>query len=212
MLKEVKEIGNQEELKSKKRAWPAKFCSKSEPLRKCPPPGAKWFRSRPSSSAKILAVAKRPLGTRVPIFRNGLRKSHSSAKPFPHCKNGLQASKWLRKCSRHQNGLRNSHLAAKCFRSPIATPCEITLGLQKTFFFIPFGCKMTSKLRNDLQAIKMTCKMKRGLQKHFAKPREVAKMPIKPCNHASKEESPLTENTHMKPLTPFQTSLNHQSP
>ena len=111
---------------------------------------------------------------------NGLRKSPSFAKSSPHYKNGLQASKWLRKCSKHQNGLRNSHLAGKCFRSPIATPCEITLGLQKTFFFIPFGCKMISKLQNDLQAIKMTCKMKRGLQKHFAKPREVVKMPTKP--------------------------------
>ena len=55
---------------------------------------------------------------------------------------------------------------------------------------------MISKLQNDLQAIKMTCKMKRGLQKHFAKPREVVKMPTKPHNHASKEESPLTEITH----------------
>ena len=32
------------------------------------------------------------------------------------------------------------------------------------------------------------------------------------CNHASKEESPLTGITHTKPLTPFLTSLNHQSP
>ena len=63
--------------------------------------------------------------------------------------------------------------------------------------------------------------MKRGLRKHFAKPREVVKMPIGPHNHASKEESPLTEITHMKPLTEithmksltlFLTSLNHQSP
>ena len=38
--------------------------------------------------------------------------------------------------------------------------------------------------------------MKRGLQKHFVKPREVAKMQIEPRNHASKEESPFTEITH----------------
>ena len=104
--------------------------------------------------------------------------------------NDLQASKWLRKCSRHQNGLRNSHLAAKCFRSPIATPCEIPLGLRKCVYFFsmgcknvflfPFGCKMISKIQNDLQAIKMTCKMKRGLRKHLAKPRKIVKMPTKP--------------------------------
>ena len=57
-------------------------------------------------------------------------------------------------------------------------------GLQKCFFF-PFGCKtwppsyeMASKLQNDVQ-------------KHFAKPREIAKMPTKPHNHASKEENTL---------------------
>ena len=38
--------------------------------------------------------------------------------------------------------------------------------------------------------------MERGLRKHLAKPREVAKMPTKPHDHASKEESPFTENTH----------------
>ena len=95
-------------------------------------------------------------------LRNGLRKSPSSTKSSPRCgndlqaskmgcdllfyvsfflldtkwiQNDLQASKWLRKCSRHQNGLRNSHLAAKCFCSPIATPCEIPLGLRKCFYF-----------------------------------------------------------------------------
>ena len=82
----------------------------------------------------------------------------------------------------------------------------------KMFFFFPFGCKMISKLRNDFHAIKMTCKMKRDLRKHFAKPREVVKMRREPRNHASKEESPFTRITHTKPLTPFLTSLNHQSP
>ena len=135
-------------------------------------------------------------------FFSQLRKSPSSKKSAPYCKNapGLK------------NGLQNSNLAAKCFRSPIATPCEILLGLWKMFFFIPFGCKMFSKLQNDLQAIKMTCKMKRGLQKHFAKPREVAKMLREPHDHAYEEKSPLTEITHTKPLIPFLTSLNHQSP
>ena len=54
--------------------------------------------------------------------------------------------------------------------------------------------------------------MKRGLYKHFAKPRKVAKMPREPHDHAYEEESPLTEITHTKPLTPFLTSLNHQIP
>ena len=54
--------------------------------------------------------------------------------------------------------------------------------------------------------------MKRGLRKHLAKPREVAKMPTNPHDHASKEESPLTEITHMKPLTPFLTSLKPSEP
>ncbi|KAL6334687.1 hypothetical protein AAG906_021243 [Vitis piasezkii] len=47
----------------------------------------------------------------------------------------------------------------------------------------PPSYEMTSKLQNDMQ-------------KHFAKPREIAKMPTEPHNHASKEESPLTEITH----------------
>ena len=42
----------------------------------------------------------------------------------------------------------------------------------------------------------MTCKIKKGLQKHFAKPREVVKMRREPRNHASKEENPFTEITH----------------
>ena len=45
----------------------------------------------------------------------------------------------------------------------------------------------------------MASKLQNDVQKHFAKPREIEKMPIEPHNHASKEESPLTEITHMKP-------------
>ncbi|KAL6319156.1 hypothetical protein AAG906_011240 [Vitis piasezkii] len=47
----------------------------------------------------------------------------------------------------------------------------------------PPSYEMASKLQNDMQ-------------KHFAKPREIAKMPTESHNHASKEESPLTEITH----------------
>ena len=107
------------------------------------------------------------LQRRTPILqlRNGLRKSPPLQNPPPAAetisklqkwdaifffififsfwlpngyKNGLQASKWLRKCSRHQNGLRNSPLVTKRFRSPIATPCEILLLLWKW----PFDCEM----------------------------------------------------------------------
>ena len=55
--------------------------------------------------------------------------------------------------------------------------------------------------------------MEEGLQKHFAKPREVAKMPIEPHNHASEEESPAHPGiTHTKPLIPFLTSLKPSNP
>ena len=75
------------------------------------------------------------------------------------------------------------------------------------------GCEITSKLRNGLQIAKLTCETEEGLQKHLAKPREVVKMPIEPCNHAYEEESPTHPGiTHTKPLTPFLTSLNHQIP
>ncbi|KAL6327999.1 hypothetical protein AAG906_031343 [Vitis piasezkii] len=69
------------------------------------------------------------------------------------------------------------------------------------------GCEITSKLRNDLQIAKLTCEMEKGLQKHFTKPREVAKMPTEPPDHAFEEKSPAHPGiTHTKPLTPFLTS------
>ena len=52
----------------------------------------------------------------------------------------------------------------------------------------------------------MASKLQNYMQKHFVKPKEIAKMPTKLHNHASKEEKPLTEITHTKPLTPFLTS------
>ena len=72
---------------------------------------------------------------------------------------------------------------------------------------MPLCCKITSKLRNGLQIAKLTYEMEGDLQKHFAKLREVAKMPIEPCNHAYEEESPAHPRiTHTKSLTPFLTS------
>ena len=100
-------------------------------------------------------------------------------------RNDLQASKWLR------NHLQAVKWAAK----------------------LPIACKMTSKLRNGLQFAKLTCKLKGGLQKHLAKPREVAKITIEPHDHAYEEERPAHPGiTHTKPLTPLLTSLNHQNP
>ena len=73
--------------------------------------------------------------------------------------------------------------------------------------------EMASKLRNSLQIVKLTYEMEESLQKHLTKPREVAKIPTEPHDHTSEEESPAHPGiTHTKPLTPFLTSLNHQSP
>ena len=109
-------------------------------------------------------------------------------------RNDLQASEWLRKCSKLKKWSVNMPLF-----------CEMISKLWN-------GCEITYKLRNGLQIAKLICEMEEGLQKHFAKPREVAKMPTEPHNHASEEESPEhLEITHTKSLTPFLTSLNHQS-
>ncbi|RVW24051.1 hypothetical protein CK203_091308 [Vitis vinifera] len=101
----------------------------------------------------------------------------------------------LRKCSKLQKWYVNMPLF-----------CEMISKLRN-------GCEITSKLRNGLQIAKLTCEMEGDLQKHFAKPREVAKMPTEPRDHASEEESPEhLEITHTKSLTPLLTSLNHQIP
>ena len=69
------------------------------------------------------------------------------------------------------------------------------------------GCEITSKLRNGLQIAKLTCEMEGDLQKHFAKPREIAKMPTEPCDHASEEESPAHPGiTHTKLIAPTESS------
>ncbi|RVW88757.1 hypothetical protein CK203_034701 [Vitis vinifera] len=66
--------------------------------------------------AGCFAAAKHPFGTRVP-FR-------SRPTPFHSCEMGCENGTQLRK----------SHLNAKCFRSPIATPCQILHLLRKWLF------------------------------------------------------------------------------
>ena len=98
-------------------------------------------------AAKIPSSAKsNPRCENALSLKNGLRNSHFVAKWFPNFKMAtkiLQASKW----------------AAKWFRSPIATPCEILHLLWKW----PFDCEMifqTSKwLWNDFQTSKWAAKM-----------------------------------------------------
>ena len=129
-----------------------------------------------------------------------------------------------------KNAKLNENFAAKTPFGRVFRSCEITFGTRVPFcstillilklrytYEITFefwnGCEITSKLRNGLQIAKLTCKMEEGLQKHLAKPREVAKMPTEPCDHAYEEESPAHPGiTHTTPLTPFLTSLNHQIP
>ncbi|WKA10540.1 hypothetical protein VitviT2T_028106 [Vitis vinifera] len=70
--------------------------------------------------------------------------------------------------------------------SKLQNECEITSKLRN-------GYEIISKLQNGLQIVKLSCEMEEGLQKHFAKPREVAKMPTELYDHASEEESPTLE-------------------
>ena len=64
--------------------------------------------------------------------------------------------------------------------------------------------------------------MKRGLRRHFAKPRKVVKMRREPPNNASKEESPFTKITHKashfisdllkpsEPIAPAEETMPHK--
>ncbi|WJZ92697.1 hypothetical protein VitviT2T_011679 [Vitis vinifera] len=112
------------------------------------------------------------------------------------------------------------HTSAICSTVPLISKlrynCEITFELRNGYEMISKlrkGCEITSKHRNGLQIAKLTCEMEEGLQKHLAKPREIAKMPSKLRDHASEEKSPAHPGiTHTKSLTPLLTSLNHQIP
>ncbi|RVW18480.1 hypothetical protein CK203_108522 [Vitis vinifera] len=127
-------------------------------------------------------TAKPPLSTRVP-FRN----------PTTH----FAVAKWAAKMP----------LVAK-----LAIGCEITLLLRN-------GLQASKWLRNHLQAEKWpsSCEIDLRNGRRFAKTPCEAKGSCENANraryHASEEEGPAhPEITHTKPLTPFLTSLNHQSP
>ena len=156
------------------------------------------------------AAVKPPLGTRVPL--------HSTVRPFCSCKMGCKNPPPLR-------------------NPPPATKMLQALKWAAKF---PFGCEMFSQphsyplwnypwaaknvflyslwLQDDLQAAKWPPSYKNDLQneERFAKTLCKAKGSCENANkaphHAYEEESPLTEITHMKPLIPFLTSLNHQRP
>ena len=59
---EIRKLGIKRSSKARREHGLRNFTAKRGPLRKWPP-AAKSFRSHPSSSAKIFAAAKRPLGT-----------------------------------------------------------------------------------------------------------------------------------------------------
>ena len=80
------------------------------------------------------------------------------------------------------------------------------------FFLFPLTARHGLQAMTWPPSYEMASKLQNDVQKHFSKPREIVKMPIEPHNHASKEESPLTEITHTKPLTPFLNLLKPSKP
>ena len=163
----------------------------------------------------------------LPLW-NHLWTAKWAAKMFLFFSIGCEIIFWLRnglrKCFFFPFGLRNPPLVAKspfCCEmiSKLQNGCEMISklrnGLEKCFFFslwLRNDLQASKWLRNHLQPSKLTCEMEGGLRKHLTKPREVVKMPIEPRYHASKDESPLIEITHTKPLTPLLTSLKPSEP
>ena len=62
------------------------------------------------------------------------------------------------------------------------------------FFLFPLTTRHGLQAMTWPRSYEMASKLQNDVQKHFAKPREIVKMPIEPHNHAFKEESPLTED------------------
>ena len=144
-------------------------------------------------------AVKTPFGRVFRSYETTLwHTSATSQHPYAH----FAAAKWAAKIPllcKIPIWLRNDLQASK-WAAELPIACEMISKLRN-------GCKITSKSRNGLQVAKLTCEMEEGLQKHLAKPREVAKMPTELRDHASEEESPAyLEITHTKPLTPFLTS------
>ena len=189
------------------------------------PPFRRVFRSGETPLWHTSAISQPP--NPILQLRNGLRKWHPAAKiPFG-CEMISQP---------HSYPLPNPPCAAKmtfCYQMIFKLPngYEMISKLQNGYemiFKLQNWCEngfwlrnhlWASKwLRNDLQAAKSPpgFEIDLGNGERFAKTLCKAKGSCEnarePRNHASKEESPLIEITHMKSLTPFLTSLNHQSP
>ena len=152
-------------------------------------------------------------------LKNGLQNSHFVAKWFPNFQMAtkwsssfkiatkmLQASKWATKFPFGCEMFSQPH-SYPLWNSPwVAKMCLFLFnGLQKCFSFSLW-------LQDDLQDTKWSPGYKNDLQneERFTKTPCKAKGNCENANkashHASKEESPLTEITRMKPFTPFLTS------
>ena len=126
-------------------------------------------KARREHGLRNFATKSKPLRKLPPVVKPFRSRPPSSVKIFRSYGIGCEIPHLLHSC---ENPILYKMLS-RCGNDLQASKWAV-----KMFFFFPLGGKMISKIRNDLQAIKMTCKMKRGLQKHFAKPREVAKMPM----------------------------------
>ena len=151
------------------------------------PSFAKLFRNLIDSSVKIFVAAKPFLAhechfaAQWPSFRNcettakHKNSQFRSQSPIPQGVSQLW-NHFLAHAYHFEAPY--THLAAAKWAAKSILGCEMVCELRN-------GCEITSKHRNGLQIAKLTYEREEGLQKHLAKPREVAKMPIEPCDHAS---------------------------
>ena len=190
----------------------------------------KWFPSfkMGCKNVSIFSMGYEMVYENVPWLRKWLLAAKSPL-GFKMATKMLQASKWAAKlpfgCEMilqpHSYPLWNPLFAVKMafwlwndfpnFKMVVKWFPNFEMGCKNVFLFSLW-------LQDDLQATKWPPSYKNDLQneERFAKTLYKAKESCinanKAPHHASKEESPLTEITHMKSLIPFLTSLNHQSP
>ena len=139
---------------------------------------------------------------KIPLLREILPPLQKWPPSFKMATKMLQASKWVAKFP----------FGWEMFSQPHSYPLWNYPWAAKNVFLYSLW------LQDDLQAAKWPPSYKNDLQheERFAKTLCKAKGSCENANkaphHAYEEESPLTEITHMKPLIPFLTSLNHQRP